>query len=147
MLVKQSFHRYICYRKGLSEWQPIMTILKLYQVPLYTHHFYFTNNILTIFDIYKLQLGILIYCSTNNIGPSHDIVRYTRAIEIHSHATRYAHHNSFFQNYSRTTRYGLKSLQIEGTHLWSIIPLNIREAPSKNVFKNHYKKTLLDMYV
>ena len=103
-------------------------------------------NILTIFDIFKLQLGILIYDSNNN-GPFQRIITYTRANEIHSHSTRYAHRNSFFKNYSRTTRYGLKSLQVEGTHLWSSIPLNVREALSKNVFKNLYKNNLISKYI
>ena len=92
-------------------------------------------NILTIFDIFNLQLGIFVYDSYNSIGPSSDIINFIRANSVHSHSTRYAHSNSFFQNYSRTTRYGLKSLQIEGTHLWSTIPLVIKELNSKILFK------------
>ena len=116
------------------------------RVFIHTSSLFHKLNILNIFDIFKLQLGILIYNYINNIGPSHNIIRFTRNIDIHSHSTRYAHLNSFFQNLTRTTRYGLKSLQIEGTHLWTTIPLNIKEAPSKIVFKNRYKKYLLDSY-
>ena len=76
-------------------------------------------KIITIYDIFKLQLGTFTYESINNIGPSSNIIRYTRTNEIHSYNTQYAHTETFFQNYGRTTIYGLKGLQIEGTHLWN----------------------------
>ena len=114
---------------------------------IHTPPLFHALNILTIFDIFNLHLGIFVYDSYNSIGPSSDIINFIRANTVHSHSTRYAHSNSFFQNYSRTTRYGLKSLQIEGTHLWSTIPLVIKELNSKILFKKHYKKFLTSMYL
>ena len=42
-------------------------------------------RILTVYEIFKLQLGKLVYESNNNIGPSINVIKFTRASEIHSH--------------------------------------------------------------
>ena len=103
-------------------------------------------NILTIFDIFKLQLALLVFESTNEIGPTSNIIRYTRANELHPHETRYANTNNFYVNYSRTTRYGLRKLQTEGTKLWVTIPHHIKDRPSKISFKKSYKKYLIGLH-
>ena len=76
-------------------------------------------KILIIFDIFKLQLDKLVYESINHIGPSHNIIQFTRSNEIHDHNTRYSSRGNFFNNYVRTTSYGLKSLRYMGGKLWA----------------------------
>ena len=101
-------------------------------------------NILTIFDIYKLQLGKFVFESLNNIGPP--IINFTLVSEIHRYNTHYARNNNLFNNYVRTTNYGLKSIQIEGSKLWANVPIIIKNSPSKTVFKTRLKKLLIDHY-
>ena len=103
-------------------------------------------NILTVFDIFRLQLGIFVYESTSNSGNSKNIITFTRASHIHNYETRYATVGNFYINSVRTTRYGLKALQMEGTRLWANIPINIKEKRSKNSFKINYKNFLIKSY-
>ena len=88
-------------------------------------------KILTIFDIYKLLVGKLVFEFLNNIGPSQSIIKFTLASDIHSHNTRYANESKFYVKGVRTTQFGLKNLQIEGSKLWSGIPNNIKNSLSK----------------
>ena len=109
----------------------------------HTPPLFYKMNIMNIFDIYKFQLGILIYESINNIGPINSIINYSRADEIHQHNTRYAHRGNFYINRTRTTRYGIKSILVEGAKLWNTIPTYINEKQSKMTFKSSLKKLLI----
>ena len=100
-------------------------------------------KILTIFDIYRLQLGKLVFETLNNIGPP--VIKFTLASEIHHHDTRHARNGSFHTKYVRTTQYGLKTLQNEGS-LWSKIPYNIKNSLTKNYFNNCFKKYMVGTY-
>ena len=68
------------------------------------------------------------------------------ASDIHDHFTRYATQGNIFQRYIRTTRYGLKSLQIMGGKLWTTIPNYIKDSQNKKIFVSCYKKTLRSSY-
>ena len=103
-------------------------------------------EILTIFDIYKLQGGELVFESLNNIGPSQSIIEFTLASDIHSHNTRYAKDSNFYVKGVRTTQFGVKNLQIEGSMLWSGIPNNIKNSLSKKSFNKSYKNYMVDSY-
>ena len=100
-------------------------------------------NLLSIYDIYKLQLGLLVYESKNNIGPISNIMNFTNVNEIHHHTTRCAHRGDLFINSVRTTRYGLKSIQVGSAKLWTSLPNHIKEIPSKTSFKLSLKKCSL----
>ena len=102
---------------------------------------------MNVFDIYKLQLGLLIYESRNYIGPINSIINLKRADEIHQHNTRYAHWGNLYINSTRTTRYGLKSIPVEGAKLWITLPSYIKEKPSKMSFKFSLKKLLINAYI
>ena len=91
-------------------------------------------NILNIFDIFKVQVGKLVYESLNCIGLMQKIIKFTRASEVHTHNTRYSSDGNHYNPYARTTRYGLRSLQIEGGKLWSTIPITIKNSNSKTAF-------------
>ena len=54
----------------------------------HTPPLFFKLKILNIFDIYKLQLGKLVHQSVNVIGPSHKVVKFNLAFELHCHNTR-----------------------------------------------------------
>ena len=102
---------------------------------------------LTIFDIYNLQLGKLVYDSLNNIGPTRSIIQFTRASELHNHETRFAKQGNLFSSWVRTTRFGLKNLQVEGGHFWATLSNNIKDSKSKKTFVRHLKYKLIHSYL
>ena len=103
-------------------------------------------NILNIFDIFKVQIGKLVYESLNCIGPMKKIIKFTRASEVHTHNTRYSSDGNHYNQYARTTRYGPRSLQIEGGKLWSTIPITIKNSNSKKAFIRLLKKYFVTKY-
>ena len=94
-------------------------------------------KILTIYDIYKLQVGTLMYEVQNNLGPINNIISIPLVTEVHTNNTRYAYNGNLHIRSVRTTRYGLKSIQNEGTRFWNIIPAPIKNKPSKISLKTN----------
>ena len=114
---------------------------------IHTPPLFYKLKVLTIFDVFKLQVGKFVYESVNNLGPSQNIIKYTRSSDVHNHNTRYADHGNFFINSVRTSRYGLKGLQREGSKIWDTIPRNIQDCLSKKSFNAQFKKSLIELYV
>ena len=104
-------------------------------------------KLLTIFDIFYLQLGIIIYQSINGLGPVNRVIKFTFALDIHNHETRYASEGNLYTDNVSTTRYGLKALQNEGKILWSLIPSEIRNRKTKGIFKSRLKELLIKTYI
>ena len=92
---------------------------------------FYKLNLLNIFDIYKFQLGKLVFESLNNIGPIQGILNFTRAFEILSHSTRFSVCGNLHVNSVRTSRFDLRSLNIEGGHLWATLPTHLKECSTK----------------
>ena len=69
------------------------------------------------------------------------------ASEIHSHNTRYAKNGNFYTNNVRTTRYGLKGLQMQDKHLWENLPNNVKDCRTKNAFIVSYKRHIIASYI
>ena len=107
---------------------------------------FYKLNLLNIFDIYKFQLGKLIFDSLNNIGPIQGILNFTRASEIHSNSTRFSMRGNLHVNSVRTSRFGLRSLNIEGGHLWATLPTHLKECLTKQAFNKHFKANLINSY-
>ena len=51
---------------------------------------------------------------------------------LEKHNTRYAKDSNFYVKGVRTTQFGLKNLQIEGSMLWPGIPNNIKNSQVRN---------------
>ena len=102
----------------------------------------YQHKILNLFDIYKLQVGKLVYESLNCIGPTPALIKFTRVSEVHLHNTRYSSQGNYYNTFARTTRYGLRSLQIEGGKIWSAIPSFIQDCGSKKSFIRHLKNII-----
>ena len=100
---------YISYKKRFSDWLPKKINTPTFLDHLLTHpHSFHKLGILIIFDIYKLQVGKLVYESLNSIGPSKLIIKFTKVSEMHIYNTRFAKKGNIYNNYARTTRFGLK---------------------------------------
>ena len=46
-------------------------------------------------------------------------------------------------NSVRTSRFGLRRLNIEGGHLWAILPTHLKECSTKQAFNKHFKANLI----
>ena len=114
---------------------------------VHTPPLFYKLKVLTIFDIYKVQLGKLIYESVNDIGPTNKVIIYTRASEMHSHNTRYAKNGNFYTCSVRTTRFGLRGLQMQGKHLRGKLPNNIKGCRTLKSFITSYKRHIISTYL
>ena len=114
---------------------------------VHTPQLFHQLRLLTIFEIYKLQLGKLVYESINGVGPTNKVIKFTMASEIHSHNTRFASHGNFYTNSIRTTRFGLKSLLVEGCKLWATLSSDIKNSITKRSFNSRFKKHMIDSYI
>ena len=82
----------------------------------------------------------------NIIGPAHRLIKFNLASDVHRHETRFAKHGNFHVSSVRTTRFGLKGLQIEGAKLWENVPNNIKDIKAKKYFNICFKRHLVNSY-
>ena len=79
-------------------------------------------SFLIFLTYFKLQLGKLVYESIIDIDHFNNVIKFTWVSGIHCHNTRSAGQRNLYMNSVRTVRttpFGLKGLQIEGTKLWA----------------------------
>ena len=92
-------------------------------------------KILKFKDLYKLQLGIYVYKNPQIIISSQT---------SHNYYTRNSSSlNPVFQRLTLTKR---QSVTYQGPMIWNTISPDIKSKPSLRIFKNHYKKNLLEKY-
>ena len=65
---------------------------------------------------------------------------------MHSHNTRYAKNGNFYTCSVRTTRFGLRGLQMQGKHLWEKLPNNIKGCRTLKSFITSYKRHI-NLYI
>ena len=100
-------------------------------------------GVLMIFHSYKLQVAKLVYESLNSIRPSKLLIKFTKVSEMYNYITRFAKRGNIYNNYARTTRFGLKSLQNMGGKIWGSIPNNIRDSTTLSSLMSKMKKTFV----
>ena len=76
---------------------------------------------------------VVVYESLNCIGRTPALIKFTRVSEVHLYNTRYSSQYNYYNTFARTTRYGLRSLQIEGGNIWSAIVSFIQDCGSKKI--------------
>ena len=99
----------------------------------HTDPLFFSNGILKIHDIHKLNIGL--YMFEHNALP--------RFVRPHDYLTR--GHNDPLPPYARLTL-TQNSISVVGPNIWTSIPEEIRNSPSRNSFKFSYKNFLLSFY-
>ena len=99
----------------------------------HTDNLFFRAKILKIYDIYKLNIGIYMYENRN-------LNLYERT---HSYHTR--NRNNLMPTRGRLTVTN-NSISTVGPNIWNNIPEEIRNLPSRDSFKFHYKNWLLSSY-
>ena len=99
----------------------------------HTDPLFHSNNILKIHDMYRLSVGLYMYDNweSGNYSASHD------------YNTR--NHNSLVPNTSRLT-ITQNSLSVVGPNIWNSLPIDIRESPTRNIFKNRLSTYFISNY-
>ena len=99
----------------------------------HTDPLFYSSGILKIYDIYKLNVGLYMY--------DHGV--HTQRIRSHGYSTRRG--GELVPGFARLTLTE-NSMLVAGPNVWSSIPDDIKNSPSRNSFKFEYKRFLLSSY-
>ena len=99
----------------------------------HTDPLFYSNKILKLNDMYKLSVGLHMYANWESGSFSSN----------HDYNTR--NRNSLVPRAARLT-VTQNSLSVAGPNIWNSIPFEIRESPTRNIFKNRMKNYLLSNY-
>ena len=120
---------------------------------VHTNPIFTALKILKLNDVFDFQIASFVYDCLHKISPRQFSSWFVPCSDVHSHATRnstrFDNHtfvSNLFIHQVRTTHYGLKSIKFYGSKLWNNIPDVIRQAKSKNIFKNRLKLHYLTFY-
>ena len=105
-------------------------------------------EILTLKDLYQKQLASLLWDLDHNELPISLSKLFQKRDEAHSHSTRLAVSNKYTVKKTNSTRYGVKSFQVEG----AILLNNLKDrdinnnSNTKTTFLMKFKKSILETY-
>ena len=115
------------------------TFIKTHSDPIFAE-----LKLLKVHDIYKLTTLIFVYESVKKINPTQFHSFYKLSNNVYNTAAN--RESKLDPPLVRTASYGLNSLKYDGCILWNELHITVRNACSKNVFKNLVKKGLLASY-
>jgi len=99
---------------------------------------------LNIYDIHSYQIAEFIYAYFNKLLPTSFSNFFHLNKSIHSHYTRSS--NNLHCIFSKTD-FCARSIKVAGPKLWNSLPDDIKNCPSKFVFKRMLKELILKSYV
>ena len=96
-------------------------------------------TILDVFSIYSVQVSSFMYLYHNDALPISFTQIFHTGNQIHQYSTRYS---DFYR--SQTYRANIKknSILSQGPRIWNVLPNNIKNAPTFNIFKRVIKPFL-----
>ena len=96
-------------------------------------------KLLKLSEIFELQLLTFVFDSINKTSPScfHDF--FLLSSSVHQYSTRQASQGDLYMFKKNSLQYGLKSIRYHGVKLWNTLPLELRNAPTKIMFKTKLK--------
>ena len=120
--------RAISFQPRMSPSLPIFSDLKL----------------LKLSELFELRLLVFVFDSVNKTSPScfHDFFLFSSS--VHQYSTRQASQGDLYMFRKNSLQYGLKSIRYLGAKLWNMLPVELRNAPSKISFKAKLKVYLLN---
>ena len=101
-------------------------------------------GILKVHDIYKLTTLKFVYESLNKLNPDQFHTYYNYPTGITNTAAN--RDKNLDTPMVRTVTYGLKALKYSGCILWNNLPMDKRNAISKNVFNFSVKNHMINSY-
>ena len=101
-------------------------------------------KLLKLSEIFELRLLTFVFDSINKTSPScfHDF--FLLSSSVHQYSTRQASQGDLYMFKKNSLQYGLKSIRYHGAKLWNTLPLELRNAPTKIMFKTKLKIYLLN---
>ena len=101
-------------------------------------------KLLKLSEIFELRLLTFVFDSINKTSPScfHDF--FLLSSSVHQYSTRQASQGDLYMFKQNSLQYGLKSIRYHGAKLWNTLPLELRNAPTKIIFKTKLKIYLLN---
>ena len=101
-------------------------------------------KLLKLSEIFELRLLTFVFDSVNKTSPScfHDFFLFCSS--VHQYSTRQASQGDLYMSKKNSLQYGLKSIRYLGAKLWNALPLELRNVPSKPLFKTKLKIHLLN---
>ena len=100
---------------------------------------------LPIFNDFKLRRLTFVFDSVNKTSPTcfHDFFLLNSS--VHQYSTRRPHigQGDLYMSRKNSLQYGLKSIRYLGAKLWNALPVEIRNASSKKLFKIKLKSYFL----
>ena len=99
----------------------------------HTNEFFYNDSILKVLDVYRFQAGIYMFKNSNQ----------SQFHLNHVHNTRFGNlPQSAFERLTLTQH----SIEFLGPSIWNGIPDSIRDSSSILMFKNDFKRYLIDSY-
>jgi len=119
--------RAISYQSWMYPAHPIFNDLKLLKLP----------------EIFELRLLTFVFDSVKKTSPScfHDFFFFSSS--VHQYSTRHASQSNLYMLQKNSLQYGLKSTCYLGAKLRNILLVEVRNAPSKPLFKTKLKSYIL----
>ena len=100
-------------------------------------------RILRLHDINTVQVACFVYGIIHNTLPAIFHNYFVTNRFIHDHFTR---HNEDIHILRCNTNVRAFCIKIYGAKIWNSVPLNIKSAPSINIFKHKFRSHLIDLY-
>ena len=147
-----SYTQHVKYRKKLCCSNEKLCNLKIYCATTQTCKRVNNNNVnkscdlklLKLREIFELRPLTFVFHSVKKTSPSCFHVFFLLSSSVHHYSTRHASQGTLCLLLKNSLRYGLKSTRYLGAKLWNILPIEVRNAPSKSSFKTKLKSYILN---
>ena len=100
-------------------------------------------KLLNVYDINYFNIASFMFMCLNGLLPPYITAKFSLNNSIHNYMTRTA---SNFHLPQIRTNVSKNSIFFRGPILWNNIPINIKNSPSLNSFKKHFKSHLVSLY-
>ena len=103
-------------------------------------------KLLRLSEIFELRLLCFVFDSVNKTSPScfHDFFLFNSS--VHQYSTRQASQGDLYMSRKNSLQYGLRSIRYLGAKLRNVLPVELRNAPSKISFKKQLRNCLLQKF-
>ena len=101
-------------------------------------------ELLKLSELFELRLLTFVFDSVNKTSPTcfHDFFLLNSS--VHHYSTRQASQGDLYMSRKNSLQYGLKSIRYLGAKLWNELPVELRNASSKTLFKTKLKSYFLN---
>ena len=102
-------------------------------------------KLLKLSELFELRLLTFVFDSVNKTSPTcfHDFFLLNSS--VHQYSKKQASKGDLYMFKKNSLQYGLKSIRYLGAKLWNALPVELKNASSKTLFKTKVKSYLLSI--